>query len=62
LPSKDRKLYVLDSIPLIGESQARILLNHFKNIENVAKASMDELQQVEKIGKKKAQLIYNIFH
>jgi ERCC4-type nuclease len=62
LPTKDRKLYVLDSIPLIGESQAKALLDHFKNIENVARASKEELQQVEKIGKKKAELIYDIFH
>jgi ERCC4-type nuclease len=62
LPTKDRKIYVLDSIPLIGEAQAKALLDHFKSIENVAKASMEELQQVEKIGKKKAQLIHDIFH
>jgi ERCC4-type nuclease len=62
LPTKDRKLYVLDSIPLIGESQAKALLDHFKNIENIARASKEELQQVEKIGKKKAELIYDIFH
>jgi len=62
LPTKDRKLYVLDSIPLIGESQAKALLDHFGNIENVAKASREELQHVEKIGKKKAELIYDIFH
>ena len=62
LPTKDRKLYVLDSIPLIGESQAKALLDYFRSIENVARASTEELQKVEKIGKKKAQLIYDIFH
>ncbi|MGQ9515419.1 MAG: ERCC4 domain-containing protein, partial [Thermoproteota archaeon] len=35
LPVKDRKLYVLDSIPLIGNAQAKILLEHFGTIEKV---------------------------
>ncbi|MEM2885987.1 MAG: helix-hairpin-helix domain-containing protein, partial [Thermoproteota archaeon] len=62
LPVKDRKVYVLDSIPLVGESQARILLERFGTIEKIAKATKEELQRVPGIGAKKAELIYGIFH
>lgn len=62
LPTKDRKLYVLDSIPLIGEAQAKSLIEHFSSIQRVANASIVELQDVPKIGKKKAKLIFDTFH
>lgn len=62
LPVKDRKKYILDSLPSIGNSLADNLLLHFKTISRVACASVEELQEVPKIGKKKAELIYNIFH
>jgi ERCC4-type nuclease len=62
LPVKDRKRYILDSLPYIGDRLAGNLLLHFKTISGVACASVEELQKVPKIGKKKAQLIYNLFH
>ena len=62
LPVKDRKKYVLDSLPYIGDRLADNLLQHFKTISDVACASVEELQKVPKIGKKKAELIYNMFH
>ena len=34
---------------------------HFKTVSNVTCASIEELQKVPKIGKKKAELIYRIF-
>ncbi|MGQ9514429.1 MAG: helix-hairpin-helix domain-containing protein, partial [Thermoproteota archaeon] len=45
-----------------GNAQAKILLEHFGTIEKVAMASREELQRVPGIGKKKAELIYSIFH
>jgi len=62
LPVKDRKRYVLSALPLIGETLARNLLDHFGTISNIANASIKELQEVPKIGKKKAEIIYEIFH
>jgi ERCC4-type nuclease len=62
LPVKDRKKYILDSLPYIGDRLADNLLLHFKTISGVACASVEELQKVPKIGKKKAELIYNMFH
>jgi len=62
LPIKDRKKYVLSSLPYIGDRLAENLLVHFKTISRVACASVEELQEVPKIGRRKAQLVYEIFH
>jgi ERCC4-type nuclease len=62
LPQKDQKSYVLASIPLIGDSLAKVLLEHFRTIRGIATASIKRLQQVPGIGKKKAECIYAIFH
>ena len=62
LPVKDRRYYTLSALPLIGESLSKALLDHFKNIAAVANATVEELQEVPKIGKKKAERIYEIFH
>jgi ERCC4-type nuclease len=62
LPVKDRKRYILCALPYIGDRLAENLLLHFKTISEVACASVRELQKVPKIGKKKAELIYMMFH
>jgi ERCC4-type nuclease len=62
LPVKDRKQYILSSLPYIGNRLAENLLTHFGTISSVACASVTDLQKVPKIGKKKAELIYKIFH
>jgi DNA excision repair protein ERCC-4 len=62
LPVKDRKRYILSALPYIGDRLAENLLSHFETISQVACASVEELQEVPKIGKKKAQLIYSMFH
>jgi ERCC4-type nuclease len=62
LPVKDRKRYILSGIPYIGDHLAKNLLSHFETISQVACASVKELQEVHKIGKKKAELIYSMFH
>lgn len=62
LPVKDRKMYILSALPYIGNRLAENLLLHFETISQVACASVEELQNVPKIGKRKAELIYNLFH
>lgn len=62
LPVKDWKRYLLSSIPSIGEILATSLLKHFETVSDIANASTKELQEVPKIGRKKAELIHRIFH
>ena len=62
LPVKDRKKYILCALPYIGNQLAEYLLAYFETISEVACASVEELQKVQKIGKKKAELIYALFH
>ncbi len=53
---------ILGSVPGIGPALAHRLLSHFKTVKNVAIADPKELMKVEKIGKKKAQRIYEILN
>jgi excinuclease ABC subunit C len=56
---KKIKRSVLDDIKGIGERRKKILLKHFKSIENMKKASLKELQ-IKGISKKLAENIYKI--
>lgn len=49
--------YVIGNIPGVGPKLARSLLVHFGSVRNIASAEIKELVKVEKIGKKKAELI-----
>jgi ERCC4-type nuclease len=62
LPEMDRKRYVLASLPSIGDVLAGNLLDHFGSLVAVVNASEKQLQRVEGIGKKKARVIYQLFH
>ena len=56
------QILLLSSMPMIGPKLARDMIKHFKTIRNVATADVDELRKVEKIGKKKAERIYEILN
>ncbi|HIH98342.1 MAG TPA: ERCC4-type nuclease [Thermoplasmata archaeon] len=62
LPVRDRKQYIVSSIPFIGEKLASNLLERFETIRAIANASQNELEEVDGIGKKRADLIYQILH
>ena len=52
---------VLDDIPGIGEKRKKALLSHFKSIENIKNASIEELQELEGMNKISAESVYNFF-
>jgi len=52
----------LDSIPDTGEKTKQLLLKHFKSVDAVKSASVEELASVNGIGKSKAGRIYRHFH
>ena len=62
MSDEDWRVYVLSSLPFVGEKLARKLLEHFGTIEKIARANIIELKKVPGIGDKKARRIYRVFH
>jgi excinuclease ABC subunit C len=52
----------LDNIPDVGEKTRKALLKHFKSVDNIVNAEIDELMQAEGIGEKTAEKIYSYFN
>lgn len=53
---------VLDDIPYVGEKRRMALLMKFGSVDNIKKASMQELLETQSIDKKSAESIYNYFN
>jgi len=53
--------YIIEGLPGVSGVLARRLLSHFGTIQAIANASVDELMEVNGIGKATAQGIYDIF-
>ena len=60
LLSKKRPVFLIEGLPGVGVKRARQLLAHFGNVRAVIQASIEELQEVDGIGKQIAQTIYEI--
>jgi len=58
LPEKQR--FVAESLPSVGPSLARKLLQAFGSLKNIANADTNKLMEIEKIGEKKAKEITNV--
>lgn len=52
----------LDDIPGLGFHRQKQLLGHFRSIDYIREASLEQLNQAPGIGSKLAQEIYNYFH
>ena len=52
---------LLDDIQGIGEKRKKALLNHFKGIEAIKKATLEELLEVEGMNKASCKSVYNFF-
>ncbi len=52
----------LSQIDGIGKTRQQMLYKHFKTIENISSASVEDLAQIDGIGTKNAIKIYNYFH
>lgn len=61
LRSKDMFKSELDDIKGIGQKRKIALLKHFQSIDNIKKASVKELSEVEGMNKKVALEVYNYF-
>jgi len=60
--SKRMKRSQLNEIPGIGASRIRDLLEHFKSIDAIRIASIEELKLVKGLGKNMAEEIFKYFH
>lgn len=55
------KLITALGIRHIGAKSAKTLAKHFKNIDNIMKANVEELSEIEDVGEITAKSIYNFF-
>ena len=53
---------VLDDIKGVGPERRKALMRHFKEIQKIKEASVEELTQVDSITEKVAEEIYRFFH
>lgn len=52
----------LTDIPGIGQVRAKVLLKHFRTIENISNADLRELENAPKMTKDSALAVYKYFH
>jgi len=52
----------LDAIPGIGEKRRRLLMQHFRSVENIKAASLQELCAVDGVSEKQAKILYDALH
>lgn len=57
---KEQQEYLVEALPGVGASIGKALLKEFKSVKKIANATEKELQEVDKIGKKKAQEIKKV--
>lgn len=58
----DQLLYTVSSIPGVGTSLAKRLLEEFSTLHRLANSSVEQLSKVENIATKKASHIFEFFH
>lgn len=62
LRSKGQVHSVLDDIPGIGPARRKALMKHFKGLEGMKEASVEELSQIESMNEKAARQVFEFFH
>ncbi len=62
LRSKNQVHSILDEIPGVGPARRKALIKHFKDLENIKNATLEELEKVEGIPASTARYIYDFFH
>ncbi|WKY48517.1 excinuclease ABC subunit UvrC [Eubacteriaceae bacterium ES3] len=62
LRKKEMLASVLEEIPGVGEKRRKALMFHFGRLENIKKATLEELTGVSGMNQKLAQAVYDFFH
>ena len=61
LHEKNFKKSELDNVALIGEKRKKALMKHFKTLDRIKNASVEELCEVDGMNEKAAKNIVNYF-
>ncbi|MCH5340355.1 MAG: excinuclease ABC subunit UvrC [Acetatifactor sp.] len=61
LRSKAQVKSVLDDIPGVGPARRKALMRHFKSIEEIKAASVEELEKLPELNRRAAEGIYRFF-
>lgn len=61
LRSKAQIKSVLDDIPGVGPARRKALMRHFKSIEDIKSASVEELEKLPELNRRAAEGIYQFF-
>ena len=61
LRSKEQIHSVLDDIPGVGKVRRRALMRHFKDIEAIKNADVEELLKIPEFDRRAAESVYNFF-
>ncbi len=61
LRSKSQVKSVLDDIPGVGPARRKALMRHFKSIEEIKGASVEELAALPELNRRAAEEIYQFF-
>lgn len=61
LRSKAQVKSVLDDIPGVGPARRKALMRHFKSIEDIRKASVEELAEIPELNRRAAEEIWQFF-
>ncbi|MEA2055085.1 MAG: ERCC4 domain-containing protein [Candidatus Thermoplasmatota archaeon] len=60
LSIKEKQRYVVEGLPFISSVSAKKLLDYFGSVRRIMNATVNELCEIEGIGKKKAEIIKEI--
>jgi excinuclease ABC subunit C len=60
--SKSITRSMIDEVEGIGAKRKSDLLKYFGSVDDIAEATIDDLQKVDGISKKTAEKIYSYFH
>ena len=61
LRSKTQVKSVLDDIPGVGPARRKALMRHFKSLEEIKNASVEQFLEIPEMNERTAQEIYNFF-
>ena len=62
LRSKAQVKSVLDDIPGVGPARRKALMRHFKSIEDMKQATVEELLEIPELNRNVAEEIFRFFH